>query len=40
VEVCSDFVALGADEDGSVVARDAVALHQVTHCTRLRLVFH
>ncbi len=40
VEVCSDLVALGADEDGSVVARDAVALHQLTHCTPLQLVFH
>jgi hypothetical protein len=40
VEVCSDLVALGADEDGSVVAQDTVALHQLTHCTLLQLVFH
>ena len=40
VEVCSDLVALGADEDGPVVAQDTVALHQLTHSTPLQLVLH
>lgn len=40
VEVQGELVALGADEDGSVVAGDAVALHQLTHSTLPELVSH